>query len=174
MAPGGTKSWVFRYDFDRIRHEMGLGSAAVVSLAEARKAAHAHRQQLQSGKDPLGEKHQAIAARRIEQARRMTFTQCAAKYIAAHRAGWRSEKHAKQWEATLATYAAPVIGDLPVSAVDTQLVLDILEPIWATRTETATRLRGRIEVILDDRLNLNVPPYNVGRPAILAQGSRAI
>jgi len=149
VAPGGTRSWVFRYDFDGVRHEMGLGSTTVVSLAQARQAAHGHRQQLQSGTDPLGEKQRAAAAHRIAQARQLTFSQCADKYIAAHRAGWRSEKHAKQWAATLATYAAPVIGDLPVSAVDTQLVLDILEPIWATRTETATRLRGRIEAILD-------------------------
>jgi integrase len=149
VAPGGTKSWVFRYDFDGTRHEMGLGSITFVSLAEARKAASLHRFELHAGKDPLGEKQRAVAARRIEQTSQLTFSQCADKYIATHRAGWRSDKHAKQWEVTLATYAAPVIGDLPVAAVDTQLVLDILEPIWATRTETATRLRGRIEAILD-------------------------
>jgi len=149
VSPSGTKSWVFRYDFDGVRHEMGLGSVSIVSLAQARQAVHMHRVQLHAGIDPLAEKHRAAAARRIVLAREMTFSQCTIKYIAAHRAGWRSEKHASQWEATLATYAAPVIGDLPVSEVDTQLVLDVLEPIWTTRTETATRLRGRIEAILD-------------------------
>lgn len=149
VAPGGTKSWVFRYDLDGVRHEMGLGSLSVVTLAEAREVTHMHRVQLHAGQDPLREKQLAVAARRIEQTSQLTFSHCAEKYIAAHRAGWRSDKHAKQWEATLATYAAPVIGDLPVAAVNTQLVLEILEPIWTTRTETATRLRGRIEAILD-------------------------
>lgn len=149
ISDGGTKSWVFRYDHHGKRHELGLGSLSIVSLADARKAALAQRQLLKAGRDPLGERRQADAAQRVENARLVTFNQCAAKYIASHRAAWRSDKHAKQWETTLATYAAPIIGDLPVAAVDTQLVLDVLEPIWADRTETATRLRGRIESILD-------------------------
>jgi integrase len=149
VAPGGTKSWVFRYHVDGKRHEVGLGSTALVSLADARAAAQAHRQQVHGGHDPLLERQRLAAERRVEAAKQITFNQCAAKYIAAHRAGWRNEKHAKQWEATLQTYAAPVIGDLPVAAIDTQLVLDVLEPIWTSRTETATRIRGRIESVLD-------------------------
>jgi integrase len=149
ISPSGTKSWVFRYDHDGKRHELGLGSVSVVSLAAAREAARAQRLLLQAGDDPLSVRRQQAAARRVEAAHAITFDQCAAKYITAHRAGWRNAKHAKQWETTLATYASPVIGDLPVAAVDTQLVLDVLEPIWHTRTETATRLRGRIEVVLD-------------------------
>lgn len=149
VSPSGTKSWVFRYDFAGHRHELGLGALSLVSLAEARQAAQAQRELLHAGRDPLAERQQALAARRAEQARTLTFQQCAAKYIAAHRAAWRSAKHAKQWETTLATFAMPTIGELAVSAVDTQLVLDILEPIWQTHTETAARLRGRIEAVLD-------------------------
>lgn len=149
VAPGGTKSWVFRYHVEGKRHEVGLGSTALVSLADARAAAQTHRQLVHGGHDPLQERQRLAAERRLEAAKQITFSQCAAKYIAAHRAGWRNEKHAKQWEATLKTYAAPVIGDLPVGAIDTQLVLDVLEPIWTIRTETATRVRGRIEAVLD-------------------------
>ena len=79
----------------------------------------------------------------------MTFDQCAAAYFKAHRAGWRNAKHAAQWETTLATYASPVLGKLPVAAVDVGLVLKVLEPIWKPKNVTASRLRGRIESILD-------------------------
>src|SRR5262249_4124841 len=79
----------------------------------------------------------------------MTFRECADAYIKAHRAGWRNGKHAAQWEATLATYAGPVIGTLPVQVIDTALVLKVLEPIWTAKPETAGRVRGRIESILD-------------------------
>ncbi|NVE01084.1 Arm DNA-binding domain-containing protein [Massilia sp. BJB1822] len=92
VSASGTKSWVFRYDCAGRRHELGLGAVSLVSLAEARKAAQVQRQLLQAGRDPLDERQQAIAARRIEQARQLTFNQCAAKYIAAHRASWRSAK----------------------------------------------------------------------------------
>jgi hypothetical protein len=86
---------------------------------------------------------------RLDAAKAVTFTECVEAYIKAHRAGWRNGKHAAQWEATLATYAEPVIGKLSVQAVDTALVLKILEPIWAVKPETAARVRGRIEAVLD-------------------------
>src|SRR5262249_22805187 len=89
------------------------------------------------------------AQRGLEDAKAITFKSCADAYIAAHRAGWRNAKHAAQWEATLATYAYPVLGGLPVQAIDTALVMKVIEPLWQTRTETASRLRGRIEVVLD-------------------------
>ena len=85
----------------------------------------------------------------LEAAKAITFKDCAANYIAAHRAGWRNAKHAAQWEATLATYAEPIIGALPVQAIDTALVLKVIEPIWTKKPETAGRLRGRLENILD-------------------------
>ena len=86
---------------------------------------------------------------RLNAAKAMTFRDCAARYIASHRAGWRNPKHAAQWEATLATYAGPVMGGLSVQAIDTALVLKVLEPIWTTKPETAGRVRGRIESVLD-------------------------
>jgi integrase len=101
------------------------------------------------GIDPLAIKRAKRQQQKLESAKAVTFQACAAKYIAAHRAGWRNAKHAAQWEATLATYAYPVIGTLPVSAVDTAHVTKILEPILATKPETAARVRGRIEAVLD-------------------------
>ncbi|MBB3221725.1 tyrosine-type recombinase/integrase [Pseudoduganella umbonata] len=149
VSRSGSKSWVFRYDRAGSRHEMGLGAVHTVDLATARVQAQACRLQLQNGVDPLVERQQARAARMREIARQLSFDECAAAYIAAHRPGWENAKHAAQWESTLARYASPHIGDLPVAAVDTHLIVELLSPIWATKTETATRLRGRIESILD-------------------------
>jgi integrase len=87
--------------------------------------------------------------RRLKTAKAMTFKQCAEAYVKAHAAGWRSSVHARQWRATLETYAYPVLGALPVAAIDTGFVLKVLEPIWSEKTETASRLRGRIETVLN-------------------------
>lgn len=144
----GTKSWIFRYTLDGKRHEMGLGSCTVVELARARELARACRQLIFEGTDPLAARRSAVAARAADNVRRMTFDDCAAAYIEAHRGGWRNAKHAAQWLSTLSTYASPVIGALPVAEVDTDLVVKVLAPIWNTKNETATRLRGRIESIL--------------------------
>ena len=128
---------------------MGLGSAASVSLSEARRAASDCRGRLAAGVDPIQHRKAAVEATRLSAAQAMTFKQCTEAYISAQEAGWRNPKHTSQWRNTLRTYAYPVVGDLPVDSVDTALVLKILEPIWAVKTETATRLRGRIESILD-------------------------
>lgn len=144
----GTKSWIFRYTLDGKRHEMALGSCTVVELARARELARACRQLIFEGTDPLAAPRSAVAARAADNARRMTFDDCAAAYIEAHRGGWRNAKHAAQWLSTLSTYASPVIGALPVAEVDTDLVVRLLASIWSTKNETATRLRGRIESIL--------------------------
>jgi integrase len=149
VSRSGSKSWVFRFTMARKRREMGLGSLQTVSLAQARMLARECRSLLLEGKDPLEARNAAKAANALSRARLMTFDQCAAAYIDAHRSGWKNAKHASQWENTLATYATPLIGALPVAAVDTDLVVKVLAPIWGTRTETATRLRGRIESILD-------------------------
>lgn len=145
----GTKSWIFRYTFHGKRHEMGLGACSVVDLARARELARGCRLQIAEGIDPLAARRVAATALAAENAKRMTFDECAAAYIAAHRAGWRNPKHAAQWGSTLKAYASPVIGALPVADVDTNLVVKVLTPIWNTKTETATRLRGRVESILD-------------------------
>jgi integrase len=137
------RSWIFRYKRGDRTRMMGLGPCHTISLARARELARSARQQLHAGLDPL-------AARATSRAvsRSMTFQQCADAYIAAHAAGWRNPKHVQQWTSTLATYAGPVIGKLPVDAVDTGLVMQVLQPIWTAKPETASRLRGRIEQVL--------------------------
>lgn len=145
----GGKSWVFRYKLGGKARHMGLGPLHTVTLAEARDAAAACRKLLLKGVDPIEARRADRQAARLDAARMMTFKQCAQLHIKAHAAGWRNAKHADQWEATLATYAYPVFGDLAVAAVDTGLVLKALQPIWTSKTETAGRLRGRIERILD-------------------------
>ncbi len=149
VSPTGTKSWLFRYMIDGRAREMGLGPVSLIPLAAARVAALDARGKIHQGIDPLTERGERQQQARIEQARTMTFRQCADAYIEAHRSSWRNDKHAAQWESTLKTYADPVIGDLPVNAVDLPLVLSILEPIWHTKSETASRLRGRLETVLD-------------------------
>ena len=149
VSKWGTKAWIFRYERDGREHHMGLGPLHAVSLAQARERARDYRQLRTQGIDPIEARNAAGAERRIAAAKAKTFDQCADAYIAAHHAGWRNAKHAAQWEATLATYASPEFGKLPVHAVDTGLVLKALEPIWTTKPETAGRVRGRIELVLD-------------------------
>lgn len=146
----GARAWVFRYT-DRTTgklRDMGLGPALDVTLERARERAAECRALLTERIDPLERAREQRDAAQVERARRMTFGQCAEKYIEAHRASWRNEKHGGQWTATLKTYAAE-INDLPVDAIDTALVLKCLEPQWATKCETMTRVRQRIETVLD-------------------------
>jgi integrase len=145
VSPTGTKAWLFRYMLDGRSHGLGLGSLELVDQDEALAAALAFRRMLRDGKDPLTERRGA----RMRSAAAITFNTCAERYIAAHAAGWRNGTHRQQWEGTLTTYAYPVIGDLPVAAINTGLVMQILEPIWAMRTTTASRVRNRLENILD-------------------------
>jgi len=148
VSRSGSKSWIFRYMRDGRSHEMGLGSCITVDLAGARAKARACRQMLLDGVDPLGQRRDARRAHALDEAKRITFDECAAAYIDAHRGSWKNAKHVAQWENTIATYASPLIGGLPVAAVDTDLVVKVLRPIWRNKTETAVRLRGRIEAIL--------------------------
>ena len=149
VSASGSKSWIFRFTLARKQREMGLGAVHTVDLALARAKAKECRLLLLAGKDPLEARKAASLTDALERARMITFDQCAAAYIAAHRGTWKNAKHITQWENTLATYATPIIGALPVAAVDTALVVKVLGPIWQDKTETATRLRGRIESILD-------------------------
>ena len=128
---------------------MGLGELMLVSLAEARQASLSCRKLLKEGVDPIEERARARQARQLHQARSVTFAMCAEAYIEAHAPGWRNAKHAEQWRSTLKTYAFPIFGDLPVQNIDTPLVMKVLDPIWHTKTETASRLRGRMESVLD-------------------------
>ncbi len=143
------RSWLFRYKrFGRAR-AMGLGSLDDVTLAEAREAALACRKLLRDGLDPIDHRHRERDTARAEHGRRLTFEQAAERCIAARASGWKNAKHADQWTNTLATYAYPTIGQLDVAAVEVPHVLKVLEPIWLAKHETARRVRGRIEVVLD-------------------------
>lgn len=128
---------------------MGLGQYPNITLADARMCADDARRLLLSDIDPIEHRRQRRAQTKLEIAKRVTFQECGGQYIASHQAGWRNPKHRQQWSNTLKTYAYPTIGGLPVSAVDTGLVVKVLQPIWTTKPETASRLRGRIESILD-------------------------
>lgn len=144
----GAKSWLFRYMIAGKAHGMGLGPTHTVSLAEARQKALDARKLLIDGIDPLAAKKQNQIAATLAAAKTMTFDQCAEAYILAHKAGWKNAKHVDQWTNTLNTYASPVFGHLPVAEVDTGLVVKCLAPIWESKTETASRVRGRIESVL--------------------------
>jgi integrase len=129
--------------------EMGLGAEHTVTLAEVRAKATDCRKLLLAKVDPIEARDAAAASSALDAARSITFTECATAYIKAHRAGWKNAKHAEQWTNTLETYCGRVFGALPVQGVDTGLVLKALEPIWTEKPETATRVRGRIESVLD-------------------------
>jgi integrase len=160
VRPTGTRSWIFRYRRDGKLHDLGLGPVHTITLASARRRAQPLREQRDDGIDPLGAKKAAQRAAKLDAAKAMTFAECAEAYIAAHQAGWRNAKHAAQWMATLSTYAFPIFGRLPVQAVDVGLVMKALEQdvegvdgkkarFWDAKPETASRVRGRIEGILD-------------------------
>jgi integrase len=149
----GSRSWVFRYMLNRRQREMGLGSFHAVSLSEARKRAAECRLLKSAGTDPIEARHakwRAAEEAKLEAERAgITFRQCAEAYIEAYRHTWTNNKHAEQLTSSLKTYAYPSFGDTSVQTVDTDLVLKVLEPMAATKSSTAARLRGRIENILD-------------------------
>lgn len=154
VSPAGTRSWLYRYQINNRRRWMGLGGYPEVSLSKARDLRdHYKRDFVKLGIDPLSEKAlekgRADADRHEQAKQKMTFALCAEKYIDSNTAGWKNGKHARQWRSTLITYAYPVIGDTAVVDIDVSHVLDVLTPIWLTKTETASRVRGRIELVLD-------------------------
>ncbi len=149
VAKTGAAGWVWRYLSGQRERYMGLGPVRHVSLAEARQKADEARRLKRDGIDPLDAKHDKQLGTKLKTAKAMSFQQCAEAYIKAHAAGWRSADHSRQWRASLATLVYPTLGDLPVSAIDTSLVMQVLEPIWATKTVTASRVRGRIETVLN-------------------------
>jgi integrase len=153
LVRGLSRSWVFRYvGLDGRRKNMGLGPLQSVSLAEARKQATSLREQLKhpiKPSDPLIDRQQRLRALKAAQLHQMTFEGCANAYMKAHEGEWKNTKHGLQWQSTLASYVYPVFGDLLVGAVDEALILKALTPIWNTKTETAKRIRGRIEAVLD-------------------------
>ncbi len=144
------KSWVLRVTVKGgpVR-EIGLGSAHDIQLTEARTRAREARKLARDGVDPVEARDAEVARRALEAARAMTFRQCAEALIATHEAGWKNAKHRQQWVNTLKTYVYPVFGDVPVQTIDVSLVMKAIEPIWKTKTETASRVRQRIESVLD-------------------------
>ncbi len=149
VSASGAKSWVFRFKKEGKLREMGLGPAHTITLVEAREQAIDCRKQRLLDIDPIEARREGEAANRLAKSKEMTFRQCAEAYIDAHKASWSNAKHAAQWPSTLQTYAYPVFGEAPVQSIDVGLVTKAIEPIWQTKTETASRLRGRIESVLD-------------------------
>ena len=161
QVSNGSASWIYRYMLKGVAREMGLGPLALYGLKEARLKALDARRLRHEGIDPIDARRAIRTQAKLDAAKALTFKQCAEAFIKAHRAGWRNAKHAAQWDATLSTYAEPIIGSLPVQAIDTALVMKVLEQevrdasdkpaiaLWTAKPETASRLRGRIESILD-------------------------
>jgi len=142
-----NRSWIFRFAINGRRREMGLGPVHTVSLKDARAKAAELRKLVYEGRDPIAERDAQKAALAAAAAKRVTFDECAASYSKAHSPKW-SAKHAYQWSSAMARFASPILGKLPVDAIDVGLVVKVLEPIWHERPETASRLRGGIESVL--------------------------
>ena len=149
IADDGGRAWQFRYVLKGRQRYMGLGPVSRVTLAEARQRRDEARQLVSKGIDPIEHARAAASAQALAKAALVTFKESAESLIKAKEVGWRNEKHAAQWRTTLEVYAYPIIGELPVQDVAVGHIMKILEPIWETKTETATRVRGRIEAVLD-------------------------
>jgi integrase-like protein/Arm domain-containing DNA-binding protein len=168
VTASGARSWIFRYwiaQRDAVtgelvrdprtgkvkgrNREMGLGSFATVSLAEARDRALECRKLRENDIDPIDAREAARREAALERAKSLKFKDAAEAYIAAHRVAWKNNKHAAQWPSTLKKYAYPILGNLPLQQIDTTLVMKVIEPVWSEKPETASRLRGRIESVLD-------------------------
>ena len=140
VSPNGSRKWVLRFTWRGRAKEMGLGTPATVSLADAREKAASARRKIAQGLNPIDERKRTSGV--------PTFGEMADQVREALSAGFRNERHKAQWKSTLATYAAP-LSNKPVDTVTTDDVLAILKPIWTTKPETASRVRGRIEKVLD-------------------------
>ena len=167
VTSSGSRSWIFRYwaeerdpatgeivrdEAGRVRgrsREMGLGSFTVVSLDEARDLAGEYRKLRRQGIDPIEARRTTKMQAARDAAKSKSFSECAADYLKAHKAGWTNAHHTRQWEMSVKTFAEPIIGALAVQAIDTALVMRVLEPIWTVKPETASRVRGRLEAVLD-------------------------
>ncbi len=149
VTAAGARTWIYRFTLQGRTRDMGLGSLSAVTLSEARTRALEARRLKSAGIDPIGARDGQRATERAETAKQIAFKDAAEAFIKAHQAGWRNARHCEQWRNTLATYAYPIIGALPVQQIDAGLVVRVLEPIWTTKAETAGRVRQRIEAVLD-------------------------
>lgn len=152
VQASGAKSWIFRFQLNGRRREMGIGTLVDKHPKDARGEAAKLGQMVRQGIDPIearnAERAQAVAAVQAAALGAITFRKAGDAYIAAHRSGWKNPKHAAQWPSTLETYVYPIFGDMPVGCIGTEHVLRALQPIWATKTDTAIRVRSRIELVL--------------------------
>jgi integrase len=142
------RSWIFRYQRGARVRDMGLGSANILSLSETRELARQYRKLLLQGLDPIAERNAQVARNLAASTATMTFDEAAAIYIRQHRAGWKSPSHAAQWVSTLKAYASPTLGRMSVADITTAHIMKTIAPVWAEKTETAARVRGRIEAVL--------------------------
>jgi integrase len=145
----GARSWVYRFMLKGKERYMGLGSASVVTLKRARELTDDARRLKAEGIDPIERRRQHEVASKAEAAKAIIFREAAKQFIDNHKVGWKNPKHRQQWTNTIDTYTNPVFGDLLVGEIDTALVMKVLQPIWTVKPETASRIRGRIEAILD-------------------------
>jgi len=148
VAEGGSKQWIFRYVANGRLRDMGIGPCHTFTLAEARERATEQRKLRLSGIDPIAHKRAQQGAAAAENARAMTFRQCATGFMRDNEKKWTHPKHRQAWETTLTKYVYPKLGELPVGLIDTPLVLEVIKPLWARIPETASRVRGRIESVL--------------------------
>jgi integrase len=149
VLESGGRSWVLRMMVGKKRRDMGLGGFPDVPLAQAKEAARQARAKVKAGVDPIDEARKAKSALIASQVSLLSFKQAAEAYVDAHKTGWKNEKHQKQWTSTLTTYVYPKIANVLVKDVELPQVLSVLEPIWNSKTETASRVRGRMESVLD-------------------------
>lgn len=149
VSKAGTKSWLYRFMLRGKARQMGLGPVDLVSLSEAREKARTARKLVYEGIDPIEARKSDRLHDYLAAARALSFKDCALAYIEAHEPSWKNDKHRAQWRSTLSSYVYPVFGNMPVAEIDTALVMRVLQPIWTTKPETAGRVRGRIESVLD-------------------------
>lgn len=149
VGAGNARSWIFRFRKHGKLHDYGLGPVRVIGLAKAREKAAECRVALYSDTNPVEARKTMRLERVLAEAKRLVFRQAATRFIDAHAAGWRNRKSEAQWRQSLEMYVFPVLGDMPVQAIDTPAVMRVLEPIWNEKTETASRIRSRIEAVLD-------------------------
>ncbi|MFM0031191.1 integrase arm-type DNA-binding domain-containing protein [Paraburkholderia madseniana] len=149
VTGSASRSWILRVKIGEKRREIGLGAYPAVSLKDAQTKAQTERDKIRTGVDPIIERRAAESALRVAQASEITFTEAARQFIASRSHGWKNAKHGEQWRNTLAQYAEPILGKMLVRHISREHVMQVLEPIWTSKTETASRVRGRIENVLD-------------------------
>ncbi len=154
----GAKSWILRCVVGGRRRDMGLGAYPSVGLAQARQKAAEARELIRQGVDPIERQRSALSALKASLASQLTFEETAKAYMSAHETTWKNTKHAQQWRNTLKEYAYPAFGDLLVRDIEKEHVLAALNPIWKSKNETASRLRGRIELVLSYAMQAGYRP----------------